>query len=260
MNRSILNLFTLMVLFIAMAAQAESTPIQEVRFIGYAKSPSNGELLYQEKHSIVYSSHGQRLSSEVQYFSPDGKLFAEKSLSYGAEPTVPTMAFFDHRIAQSILVKKQSDSVLVENVVNGDTEKTDVSDSDDLPMVADAGFDMFMVSHWQSLMAGKKHTMDFLAITRGQFIEFEIVKTHEAEKTVSFELKPSSFLISMLVDPIVLTYDKSTANILYYKGLTNIEKAELTADGWYATGDNHVAVIEYEYETTLSYLNPSHKD
>lgn len=260
MNRSILNVFALMLLSITMVAQAENAPVQEVRFIGYAKSPDSGELLYQEKHSIVYSSHGQRLSSEVQYLLPDGKLFAEKSLSYGAEPTVPTMEFFDHRFAQSILVKKQTDTVLVENVVNGDKDKTEVTDSDGLPMVADAGFDMFMVKHWQSLIAGKKHTIDFLAITRGQFIEFEITKTNETDKTVSFKLKPSSFLISMLVDPILLTYDKSTANILYYKGLTNIEKAEFTADGWYATGDNHVAVIEYEYETTLSYLNPTLKD
>ena len=78
-----------------------------------------------------------------------------------------------------------------------------------------------------------------------RFVTFSIERTRIYKNRVYFRLAPANFLISMLVDPIELEYDRASGKILSYVGLTNLELVE---DGE-PKGENYVARIEYVYET-----------
>ena len=89
--------------------------------------------------------------------------------------------------------------------------------------------------------------MDFLALTRAQYIGFELkpIESEKAEKKglMILSLQPSNFLIRLVMDPIILSYDLETMRLLRFEGLTNIERVNKGK----GLGENYIARIEYSY-------------
>jgi hypothetical protein len=217
--------------------------IEKIEFTGYAYSLSDSTLLYSEHHSIISNGNNQRLTSRVQYKTYDGVLIADKTLKYDEQGYFPSINFTDLRTNQ--VLKVDSDEAII-TIVQGDKttpEAASVSTVKKGVMIADAGFDVFMMKNWESLVAGEPKVVDFLAPTRNMFVAFEIKQTFINESVIGFSLAPDNFFISLLVDPIALEYDLGSGRILSYKGLTNIEQVE---DGK-PTGGNVLAHIKYEY-------------
>lgn len=220
----------------------------EMVFTGYAYEPSNNALLYSEQHKILFDENGQRQHCTVNYFDPNGKRIAEKTLTYDSSGYLPNFDFIDLRSNQLIKVEKKKGYVSIEQGVMESLMQDQVPLLDDIPLIADAGFDVFMNQNWDELIEGKKAEVEFLAVTRGRFVTFEIERTRIQESSIHFRLSPANFVIAMLVDPILLEYDLNTGRILRYSGLTNLEMV----NGNMPSGDNYVARIEYVYETQVS--------
>ena len=110
--------------------------------------------------------------------------------------------------------------------------------------VVDAGFDLLVLKYWDKLLNDQKVEFDFLALTRASFYRFALKKEMIKESEVIFSLRPSSFLLGLIVDPIRLTYDVNSKRLMRFEGITNIEKV---LNGM-PTGNNYIARIEYQYE------------
>ena len=152
---------------------------------------------------------------------------------------------------------EKSDSGIIISQVGADSQEGEVETEtvaalkNDI-MIADAGFDVFMMKNWASLVDGDIQKVEFLAPTRNRFVSFKIVRTKIEEDKVSFCLAPDNFFIAMLVDPILLEYELETS----YKGLTNIEEV---IDGK-LTGDNYLAHIKYSYPKSTQSRHLSHSN
>jgi hypothetical protein len=246
----------LVLLFTSSFIMAETTNngnTHELQFIGYAYSLDETTLLYSEHHTIVSTEDKKRVSSHVQYTSPQGELISKKSLIYNGNGYFPDYDFIDLRANTQISVNKIIDKVIINQTNNLNQEGDNIQTLTSLTkgtMVADAGFDVFMMSHWSTLILGKAHSIEFLAPTKGMFITFKIKRTFINQSVVRFSLAPDNFFISLLVDPIFLEYDLVSGQILSYKGLTNIEKF-VNGSG---TGNHYIAHIKYKYD--LPYKKP----
>ena len=221
-----------------------------IEFTGTAYDIDSEKMLYREQHRINVNEAGEYLSSEVRYSGLDGNIIAIKTLDFSKSQTMPQLTFIDKRVDSNIKV----------DPLNGDAQNTvrifsergearklsQVKISSSASSIIDAGFDLFVIKNWQPLLAGKTIGMDFLALTRAQYIGFELEAVSSKGRSdglLVLSLRPSSFFIRLLMDPIYLTYDINSRRLLRFEGLTNIENVE----GGQDIGDNFVARIEYSY-------------
>lgn len=234
-------------------ANAEAASV--LSFIGEAYALDSEKLLYTEEHRIARDATGAYLTSRVRYRAPQGQLIADKKLDFRANVLMPNLNFTDLRngsllnvhLGKSLLLEKVSGN-LAEQANGGQAEqklsqeRIAIDDSDG-PVVVDAGFDQLVLQYWQQLLAGESLAFDFLALSRGSLVGFELAKVSEDQRSVVLEIKARSWVISLLLEPIRLTYAKADGRLLEYRGVTNIAQAQ---DGK-VLEDNYNARIRYRY-------------
>lgn len=217
----------------------------KIAFTGRAFDPASDKLLYTEQYVVSVNNTGRYEEATVTYVDPKGKVFAEKKLRYGEVEISPELEFEDHREKSKLKVSFTSpDQLILATTIGGKTDTKKVGKDKKLPSVVDAGFDRFVLENWGDLLNRKRVPFEFLALTRGELMDFTIALEKQTEKTVVFAIKPNNWLVGLLLDPILLTYDKDNRLLLEFKGVTNIER--WTKEGS-STGENHIAVIRYEY-------------
>lgn len=218
---------------------------ENIKFVGYAYSLADSSLLYSEHHSINIDHNRKRVSAFVQYRSVSGDVIADKNLKYDDQGYFPDFNFTDKRTNQFLKVEKSNNKISISKTtgINQKIQTDHIKPVAARTMIADAGFDVFMLNNWQSLLAGKALLVEFLAPTRNMFVTFKIKQTYINSSVVGFRLSPNNFFISLLVEPIYLEYELTTGRILSYKGLTNIEQV---VNGK-AQGKNILAHIQYAY-------------
>lgn len=242
------------VIFLSFVSTYAMAQANEVTFSGHAYSLEGDQLLYVEYHSIESDPDHNRTSSTVRYHHPDGSVFAHKQLTYDESGFFPDFKFLDDRNASVLQVKKIEDQITIQQGAQTKPNSESLDAAKQGVMIADAGFDVFMVKNWSELVSGKAMKVEFLAPTRNMFVTFDIQRTFINDTTIGFNLAPNNFFISLLVDPIKLEYDLKSGRILSYKGLTNIEKGMQGN----MTGENYVAHIRYEYPEQGPELDTGH--
>ena len=246
---------SLLVLFFVLQGQVAGAnthqSLDQFSFVGtaYAIEKENNpeSILYTEHHRIFKNDMGEYVMGTVEYRNAEGELIAVKELSFSSRQTLPELRFDDLRTSNAFetkneLVEKSSTVRLVTQEASS-IEISNVEIDKPSRSVVDAGFDLFVLNSWEALLKGEKVRLDFLALTRASFYGFYLKKQKLVGDQVIIELKPSSFFLNMLMDPIVLTYDLKTKRLMRFEGLTNIEKV---IDGK-AFGENYIARIEYVY-------------
>ena len=228
------------IFFVCAFALALTVKAHDFSFIGKASDIETGALLYTEEHYISLNSEGDYLRSLVRYVAADGSLIASKRLDFEASQTAPTLSFQYQNYALQYGSEYREDMFVLQTDAPESSKENLIKLEGDEPFVVDGGFDRLLVKHWDSLLSGIDQEFDFLAITRGSTIQFELSVVAQSVDRVRFQIEPSSWVISLLVDPIFLEYDRESRLLMRYEGLTNIA----LADG----DDNAVAIIDYIYD------------
>lgn len=85
-----------------------------------------------------------------------------------------------------------------------------------------ANFNYFIATHWKELTSGETVEVRFAVWFRLETVGFKIFKTGEAErngqKLVTLRMKPSSFVIAALVDPLNLSYSADGKHLMELSG------------------------------------------
>jgi hypothetical protein len=85
-----------------------------------------------------------------------------------------------------------------------------------------ANFTNFVKAHWDDFQKGEKVDVRFAVWDRLETVGFTLKKVGEGEfqgeKTIDLEMKPTSFVIAALVDPVHLWYSVSDKKIRVMKG------------------------------------------
>jgi hypothetical protein len=221
-----------------------------VTFTGKAYALDSERLLYIERHYIKLTATGEYLSSQVSYFDPDEQLIAAKYLDFSDSQWMPKLKFIDKRIDAKIEVEtigKGQHYVRILKDRDGKRQISEVKTDYQYTSIIDAGFNLNVMANWQPLLEGNAIDIDFLALTRSEYIGFTLEQENPETKVekgqMILSLRPKNFFIRLLMAPIYLTYDIQYKRLIRFEGVTNLEMVEQGK----GLGDNFVARIEYSY-------------
>lgn len=75
-------------------------------------------------------------------------------------------------------------------------------------------------------MKGDDIHFNFVVPERLDYYSFRLVKQSEivylGKPSVILRMEPSNYILRQILDPIVLTYEKSTKRLIKYEGISNI--------------------------------------
>ena len=190
---------------------------------GVARDPKNQHVLYKEQHWIRFNDvlPVERL---VIYRCMDGTAFARKRVNYQPSAQAPAFEFVDARkgFVEGLRYKQNKaalwfrppGAVLAKNAFLAVKN-----------LVADAGFNEFIKLNWPKLRSGKALALQFAVPTRLQAYKFNLKQIAESQfagvPAVTYQLKIAG-LLSLIADPIEVTYDKSSRRLLRFQGISNL--------------------------------------
>jgi hypothetical protein len=106
-------------------------------------------------------------------------------------------------------------------------EKTNVTDAKS-DFIAGPTSESFLREHWDELVSGKTVQSDFSIPEFSKPIGFEFKKKPDEEisgkKALVIKMSPSSFFISLVADPMELSFDLTSKRIVRYRGRTPMKK------------------------------------
>ena len=241
MNKKIkLSLFLALPLLLCMT-QSHATDQFYQQVIGEASGLQNGESLYKEIHCGTENE----LASDVYYESNDGALIAHKTLNYQLGLTTPSFTQTYAQNQEKVKVEMDHKTLMMSMTARDGKEINQaykVSELGQIPVVIDAGFDVFIRDNWEKLVSGNTKTFQFPLVSQAQLITLRVKKAlcqYETKTDQCFALEPSNWLFRMLASPIELGYDSILMRLNRYRGLANINNAN---------GDGLVVDIRYQYQ------------
>lgn len=90
------------------------------------------------------------------------------------------------------------------------------------PFVTPANFNFFIANHWNELISGKEVEIRFAVWFRLESVGFKIFKVGEKQngtlKLIQLRMKPSSFVIAAIVDPLNLWYSEDGKKLVELSG------------------------------------------
>jgi hypothetical protein len=75
-----------------------------------------------------------------------------------------------------------------------------------------------MLRHWAKLVAGQAVVVDYLSIERLDTYAFELRRVASDASTITFELAPRGFILSLLVSPLRVVFASTSRQVLSYEG------------------------------------------
>jgi len=179
------------------------------------------------KYRRVASPAGSLLRVVQEYFYPDGKPAAREIIFYKNGELVS----FELEELQtgargkaSIEPRGRADRLVLRYVTADGDEKEDDEAVRGNTIVNDM-IPAFLQRNWNELMRGKTISSRFIAISRAETVGFEFEKLRETvwngKSAVVVRMKPSSFIIAALVDPLFFTVEAGGEHrVLSYAGRT----------------------------------------
>ncbi len=202
-----------------------ATPAAISGYRGAARDAA-GRLIYIEQ-DFVWDGGARRLTL---YRCPDGSPFARREDdARGGDPAAPDFSLDDAQTGYREGVRRNADgtrSVYVRMRRGGDEK------SAPLPMtrhlVIDAGFDAFVIRHFDALLSGATVPVEFLVPGRLETIGFKIMRIEDtaaaARGEVAFRLELGNWF-GFLLPHIDVRYDARTRVLRRYVGLSNLRDA-----------------------------------
>ena len=208
---------------IAMLASTASAAARIEHYSGTAYD-TKGQVLYTESHwSTADAGETKRL---ILFTCPDGKAFARKQVNDAGTPQAPLFELDDHRYGyregmrlnaagkHEVFVRRNSEqpeqSATVESIKG---------------LVVDAGFDRFIVTHWDDLVAGQEQKVEFLLPSRLRSYAFLLkpIGSDQIEGTSvqRFRLELDSWF-GFALPAIDIAYASDSKAIREYSGVSNI--------------------------------------
>lgn len=90
------------------------------------------------------------------------------------------------------------------------------------PFLTPANFNFFIGNHWNDFLSGKEVEVRFAVWFRLESVGFKIFKVGEKQsgmlKLIQLRMKPSSFVIAALVDPLNLWYSEDGKKLVELSG------------------------------------------
>ena len=208
--------------------------------IGNAYDGDSNQLLYTENHYETFNE-GVLLRSEVIYKDVEENIIAKKTADFSDSQFMPEFAL------ENLMTGHKEETRYIENKYEvifsesrAKTQKESLIKFKD-GSISDAGFDNFIIVHWDELVAGKKFKREFLVPSMLDFINFRIYQEAIVDKDGQLlrliNIEPDSFFVRVIAGTLKLYYDKNEPALRIFEGVSNMRDIK---------GDNFNVVIKYK--------------
>ncbi len=217
-------LLALLALFALGTASAAADEVRFARYAGVASDARDADPLYAEEHWLRFEQE-QLVERQVLYRCPSGEAFARKRVDYREDPLAPAFALEDARFGYREGLRRSGSSM--ETFVQRRADATELRSAvpEASRLVADSGFDRFVLRHWEALGRGEAVPLEFLVPSRGSSYGFR-VRLQERREVGGV---PARVLRLSLGGPlgwfapaIDVAYAEADRRLLRFEGLSNI--------------------------------------
>lgn len=234
---------TLIVLTSVLSATAVATPLDGyVSYTSVARARHSTDVLYGERHVLLYKE-GRVAERAVLYTCRDGSAFARKVVTYSSA-LVPDFLFEDASNGMREGIRESTTSgarSVFYRERSGDPEKSGPVPSV-AGLVADAGFDEFVQSHWDSLVGGQALEVRFLLPSRLNDYGFQVQRLRgdsiQGAPAEVFRLRLSG-IWGWFIPGIDVYYRSSDHLLLRFDGISGLHDAG---------GNNYKTTIDFPVE------------
>lgn len=215
-----LQLAALAVAALAAAPACATLKYQEAT----ASDPDSGALLYREQHLLEHEQ-GELRRRLVVYRCSDGTAFARKQVDYGDSALAPSFEFVDARLGYGEGLRRDpgGDELWVRPGPSDAERSAPVAAG--AAFVADAGFDEFIRSRWQSLLEGEPVPLQFAVPSRLDAYDFTVRRRGAGEvagEPAEFFRLRLGGLLGWLAPHIDVAYGRESRRLLRFEGLSNL--------------------------------------
>ncbi|MBM6550999.1 hypothetical protein [Marinomonas ostreistagni] len=222
---------------LCLAALAAPSMAQDTTVVGKAYRLDSDQLVYVEKHQYLEDGRHQ-----VSYESPQGEVFARKTLDYSVSEQAPTFTQTNDLIGERIEVSNADGKLKLRYRASDNGKVFQKRFERSKRLLVDAGFDKYVKNNWQALTEGKPFEIQYLVPSETTTVSFKVSQTDCLANTPAsakcFSIAPQSWWVSLAVDPLTVAYDPNTRNLVRFTGRGNIANAD---------GDYQSVDIHYQY-------------
>jgi hypothetical protein len=195
----------------------------------YEIGKTDGKLLYIQK-TKKQKLDEQKVSTETTTFDPDSNLiFSEKIISQGSMPLFQADDVYQTKRHLELEVKEGRVYLRTRSLIS-DSEEKPKEDQEKLPpnLISGALAEDFIIENWDAIMKdetvyAKLAVMELREIIQFKFWKKQITKKNGRE-VMEVMMKPSSFFVSLIVDPIHIFMDLKEKKMVHYIGRTPLWK------------------------------------
>jgi len=208
--------------------------------IGYAYDLNTDQLLYTENHYEKYSD-GVLQNTKVIYKDLSENIFASKTADFSDNQFMPEFELENTRTGHEEKTRfiKNKYEVIFSGTKSKTRGKSQINYKDGA--ISDAGFDNFIIEHWDQIIAGKEFKRDFLVPSMQEFLSFRIyqdaILNKEGQSLRLINIEPNSFFVRVIAGKIKLYYDIDEPILRVFEGVSNMRDSK---------GDNYDVFIKYE--------------
>lgn len=201
------SLLIFMVLFLVSSVHAEPF---KIRF--YEIGSQQKKLLFNAVRTEV--QEGERLTAQTQFTTPDGKqAVVEDLVAENGKALKYTQSQLQLGTIGSVEVK--GDELHFTFTKDGTTQTAIEKRTDNF--VVGPSMLAYVRASWDRLMAGETIEFRIGVLDRRETVGFKFFKTAEetvdGKEMVRMKMKPTSFIISALVDPLIFVMEKKTGRV-----------------------------------------------
>jgi hypothetical protein len=204
----------------------------------YEQGSNKQKLLFNLKRTEEKNEH--QLLVKIVYTDPLGVEAVVENL---VMQNGKVFKYFIHhkQMNEESALEVQGDKIIFKKIKGNKTEIKEETRTENF--VVGPSLLGYLSHHWESLLKGDTISVRYAALDRQETIGFKIFRTHREQRAgrevLIIKMKPSSFIIAVLVKPLVFIFDVSTKVLIELQGRTlpkiksNKDWKDLDVDGIY---------------------------
>lgn len=186
----------------------------------FEKGSNRKNILYQYDRQEGHA--GPDLTIKTTFTSPDNKVVAIEDTLADSDNKLKKFSLHQFQTNEEGGLEVKGNKVLFSYTKEGKTTTSDEDVADNL--VCAATLVGYLLKHWDALMKGDTVDVRFAVLDRKETVGFKFFKTgdvtFDGKPAVIIKMKPSSFIIAAIVDPLNFTFLKDTRQIAELVGRT----------------------------------------